>query len=363
MTPPRRIIQLHAGFADGDAISRESRILHGLFQEFGCESRLYAVGGRISPTMAELCRPLDEYRNEPGDIVIHHYGVASPATEAYLAAAGRKILVYHNITPAEFFWGFDDDLAGRLAAARADLKPVAQRSDAIWAVSQFDADEVTGLGIANVRVFPLVFSTQDFDLPPDPRIARLFAEPMKNILFVGRIAPNKSIEDLILAFAWYKRRINRRSRLVIVGSQRTTPRYYAMLRMLAMEMGLQDVFFEGFASPEGLCTYYGHADVFVCPSRHEGYCLPLVEAMFKGVPVIARDCGGMPEAMGGAGVLYDDLQPGELAELIRRVVDDPPLRAEILDSQRRRLDALARRPVAAELRSLLAETLPEEFPA
>jgi L-malate glycosyltransferase len=353
MTPARRIVQLHAGFADGDAISRESRILHGLFQKFGYESRLYAVGGRISPTMTELCRPLDEYRNEPGDIVVHHYGVASPATEAFLNAAGPKILVYHNITPAEFFRGFDDDLAVRLAAARADLATVARRSDAVWAVSEFDAAEVAGLGIANVRVFPLLFSTQDFDLPPDPRIARLFAEPMKNILFVGRIAPNKTIEDLILAFAWYKRRINRRSRLLIVGSQRTTPRYYAMLRMLAMEMGLQDVFFEGFASPAGLCTYYGHADVFVCPSRHEGYCLPLVEAMFKGVPVIARNCGGMPEAMGGAGVLYDDLAPGELAELIHRVIEDAPLRTRILDSERDRVSEILRRKPEDELRQHL----------
>ena len=354
---PQRVIQLHAGFADGDAISRESRVLHGLFQKFGYESRLYAVDGRISPTMTEVCRPLTEYRNQPADIVVHHYGVASPATEAFLNAAGKKILVYHNITPAEFFRGFDDDLAGRLAAARTDLKAVARRSDAVWAVSQFDAAEVTELGVARVRTFPLLFSTEDFELPPDPRVASLFAEPMKNILFVGRIAPNKTLEDLILAFAWYKRRINRRSRLVIVGSQRTTPRYYAMLRMLAMEMGLQDVLFEGFASPAGLCTYYKAADVFVCPSRHEGYCLPLVEAMFKGVPVIARNCGGMPEAMGGAGILYDDFTPGMLAELIHRVLDDSTLRGNIIDSQRRRVSDVLQRKPEEELRPLLDEVL------
>jgi len=177
---------------------------------------------------------------------------------------------------------------------------------------------------------------------------------MQNLLYVGRIAPNKQVEDLITAFAWYHRVINRQSRLIIVGSERSCPRYYLMLRMLANELELPNVCFERFASPRGLSAYYELADLFITASRHEGYCLPLVEAMHKRLPVIARNEGGMPEALGGGGVLYEDLAPGELAALIERVLTDAALKNQILAAQDQRMADLRNRDAAAELRTLLA---------
>jgi L-malate glycosyltransferase len=177
--------------------------------------------------------------------------------------------------------------------------------------------------------------------------------PLKNLLFVGRIAPNKHVEDLILAFACFHRTINPASRLVLAGSERSCPRYYAMLRMLAARLDLTNVFFEGFLSEPQLAACYAEADLFVTASRHEGFCLPLVEAMAHDVPVIARDEGGMPEALGAGGVLFDDMEPRILAELFQLVLTDDALRGEILNSQKHRLDELRRRDLAADCLKLL----------
>lgn len=197
--------------------------------------------------------------------------------------------------------------------------------EAVWAVSKFNASELAAAGVSGVKVFPLPFEKEALDLPPDTFVSAMFTNRLTTILFVGRVVPNKRIEDLILAYAWYYRAINRFSRLVIVGSPRSCPKYYAMLRMLVGDLDLQNVCFQGFASPQGLVSYYNGASVYVSTSMHEGYCLPLLEAMYKGVPVVSRAVGGTPESMGGGGVLYDDLQPAELAELIHRVVSDPVL--------------------------------------
>jgi glycosyltransferase involved in cell wall biosynthesis len=167
------------------------------------------------------------------------------------------------------------------------------------------------------------------------------------------MAPNKNIEEVVEAFHWYHKTINPLSRLVVIGSERSCPRYAAMLRMLASDLNLPNAGFEGFASPGGLPTYYRNADLFVTASRHEGYCLPLLEAMHYGVPVLARATGGIPEAVNGSGCLYDELAPAELAGLMHRLISDPALRGTVLESQKRRMDEVRRRNVDTELDALL----------
>lgn len=348
-----RIDQVLAGFAEGDAISGEAVILQSIFREWGVESDIFVDLRHVSPVMRPKARSLAEYTDSPANLLIHHYSIASPAADLFCAAKAKKIAIYHNITPAEFFDGFDDGIACQLRMARRDLGRVVGSADAVWAVSAFDAAELKELGAKSVREFPLLFSAAQLDVPPDPLVFKKLSAPLTNILFVGRIAPNKCIEELILAFAWYHRRLNRQSRLVIVGSERTAPRYYLMLRMLVHEQDVPNVCFERFASPAGLSGYYDIADVFVTASRHEGYCLPLVEAMSKGVPVIARNTGGIPEALGGAGVMYEDLAPEELAQLMHRVMTDGQLKQTVIDSQRRRLADIAARRVEEELKTLL----------
>jgi glycosyltransferase involved in cell wall biosynthesis len=202
-----------------------------------------------------------------------------------------------------------------------------------------------------------MFSPAPLELAPDPILMGRLPAPLTTLLFVGRLAPNKRVEDLIQAYAFYHFRINPFSRLLLVGSDRSCPRYYTMLKMLVGDLDVPNVCCEGFASPAGLVSYYKLADLFVSCSAHEGYGAPLLEAMFHGVPVIARDAGGTAEALGGAGVLYDDLPPAELAELFHRVASERALRDQICAAQQRRIRDVLARPVEHELRTLLADFL------
>ena len=347
------IHQMTAGFVTGDAISLEIVAIRDLCRAMGCASEIYVP---IEVTTAEsrrMVKPLEEYRPAAGELLIYHYSIQSQATEAFRRSTARKVMIYHNITPAEFFRGFDERVVRQLEEGRRDLGAVAALADAVWADSAYNAAEVSALGAKNVKVLPLVFSASAFDVPADPVVAQGLSGPSKKILFVGRMAPNKCVEELIEAFAWYHKHLERRSELLLVGSERTCPRYFAMLRMFAAELDLMSVSFVRYASPNGLISYYQRADLFATTSRHEGYCLPVVEAMYEGVPVLARNVGGVPEAMDGAGATFDEASPQELAGLMHRIIALGPLREEILASQRARIERLRSRPVQQELQSLL----------
>lgn len=347
-----RVDQLVAGFADGDAISGAAILMRDHLHRLGRVSEIFADPAHVTPCMSDQCRDHRAYDGGPADILIYHYSIGSAVTATFDAAAARRVLLYHNITPMEYFRGFDDIVAAQLATARAELAAVARTADAVWADSQYNAAEMAALGIGPVHVFPLPFAPAP-GVPDDPAVRARFSGGLTNILFVGRVAPNKHLEDLIQAFAWYQQTIDHFSRLILVGSEHGCPRYHTMLRMLAGDLDLPNVCFTGFVAPASLPTFYRLADVFVCASEHEGYGLPLVEAMHARVPVIARRAGGTPESMGDAGVLYDDLSHAELAELIHLAVRDRTLREEILASQDARVRAIANRDMEGELQSLL----------
>lgn len=350
----RHADQLLAGFADGDAISHEALLLRDTFRKWGWQSDIYSDPRHVSPGAAHECRPLSDYKTEPGAIALHHYSIGSPALDLFASTPARKILVYHNITPAEFFDGFDDRVAASLRDARKSLPEIGAKCDAVWAVSKFNAAELTAAGLRNVRVFPLLF-TPPAEAPADPEVAAKFATKLETILFVGRMAPNKNIEMLMESFFWYHKFHNPFSRLIIIGSERSCPRYFAMLKMLAGGLGVTNINFEGFASPAGIQTYYKHADLFVTTSQHEGFCLPLLEAMHHNVPVIAPELGGIPEALNGAGVMYSDLRPAELGGLFHRILSDTSLRNEILASQQKRLAEVRSRNIETELADLMKD--------
>jgi glycosyltransferase involved in cell wall biosynthesis len=351
--PRRRVDQLLAGFAEGDAVSIDALLLQAAFRSLDFDSDIYVSDGYAAPEMLAACRPASAYAGRNGDSLLFHYSVASSATEVFLRTPARRLVRYHNITPPEYFRGFDDAIAARLAEGRHRLAEVVRAASAVWPVSEFNAGDIRPLGAEHIDVLPLLFSPRRFDVAPAPDVLARLREPLDTLLFVGRGAPNKRIEDLLQAFACYQRLFNPFSRLVLVGSDRNCPRYYAMLRRLALDLNLPNACFEGYATEAGLAAYYRKADLFVSASMHEGYCLPLVEAMAHGVPVIARATGGVPEAMGNAGVLYDDLSPSELAALIDRVLTDKTLRRDIVGSQENRVTELAGRDAAAEVHALL----------
>lgn len=330
--------QLVAGYADGDAISREARVLRDIFRKNGYCSHIYASPGNIADGVKNDCRELSDYKDSPSDILINHYSIASESTLLFLNSKGRRIVRYHNITPPEFFDGFDDDLASQLRRARAELPDVLAGAHSIWPVSQFNAVEIGQSGAGNIKILPLVCARPGESPSPNQAMSRLLGNQVKNILFVGRIVPNKRIEELIEMFAWIYKEIDSNTRLLIVGSERSCPRYCAMLRLYASRLNMVNACFAGFVKEEELSACYQKADVFVSASRHEGFCLPLLEAMSQGTPVVARKTGGMPEAVGSGGVLFDGASSRELAVLVHRVMTDPVMRELICEAQSKRLE-------------------------
>lgn len=333
-----RVNQLLAGYADGDAISEEARSLRDIFRRNGYSSEIYAPADSIAEAVRTDCMVLEDYSDSDSDVLLYHYSIASEANLIFLNSRARRVMRYHNITPAEFFEGFDDGQAAQLRKARSELSRIFSEAHKVWPVSGFNASEIESSGSEKIEVLPLVSSRLGFSGRNETDIIN--SKPtgdLRNILFVGRIAPNKCIEELIEMFAWIYGAIDNHSRLVIVGSERSCPKYYAMLRFYANRLGLQNVCFTGFVKDDELAEYYRSADVFVSASRHEGFCLPLLEAMVSKVPVVARLNGGMPEAMGEAGVLFDDLNPRRLGVLVYRLMTDDSLRKEILRAQSERL--------------------------
>lgn len=348
-----RIDQFMAGFATGDATSGAALVIRDQLRTLGFPSDIYAPAAYVMPAIRSECRDLADYSGTSRDLVIHHFGLWSDATEAVLKMTGRKVLIYHNITPGHFFRGYHDATAERLDRSRSRLPEAAEACDLLWADSHFNAAELQAVSDKPVRVFSLPFYSRWLDTPPDAERVRRLTAPVVTLLSVGRMAPNKRLEELIRAFACYRRLFNPFSRLLLVGSDRSSPRYVTYLKLLAHELKVSNVCFEGFVWPDALAAYYQLADVYLSASDHEGYCLPLLEAMCMGVPAIGKQSGGTPEAMRDAGILYEGLTPRQLARLIHEVVTDPRLQSEVRASQDRRVREEQARDIARELRSLL----------
>jgi glycosyltransferase involved in cell wall biosynthesis len=187
-------------------------------------------------------------------------------------------------------------------------------------------------------------------------VARLYGDDRTNLLFVGRIIPNKRIDDLIRVFAVYKR-LDPRSRLLLVGDTRGHERYYDRLQQLIRALAVKDVVFTGHVDDDDLAAYYRVSHLFLCLSEHEGFCVPLQEAMHFGLPVLAYDTGAVRETLHGGGVLLLDKRPEEVAELIRLVLDDPELRGRVLATQARAMREVRDTDFGALLLDRLAPVL------
>ena len=218
-------------------------------------------------------------------------------------------LIYHNITPPEYFVGVHRTLARQCFRGRRELQAYVDRCDLALGDSEFNRQDLEALGFPRTGVLPVVPDFSHLDRAPNRFVAGQFDDDWTNILFVGRVIANKKIEDVIRFFHAYHTTFNPRSRLLIVGVFSLFERYLASLNHLVADLGLEHVHFTGHVSDEELVAYYDIADLFLCASEHEGFCVPLVEAFYKQVPVLAYAATAVPATMDGAGVLFDDKDP------------------------------------------------------
>lgn len=341
--------QVLATLGYGDAIGHEVLGIQRVLRAAGFASEIFVetADPRLEPLTTdywELPRA-----SHPDHVLIHHFSIGSRASRIAYALPDRMVLVYHNITPPEYFLGVHRRLVRLCYLGRRELRLYANRCDLALGDSEYNRQELEALGFAPTGVLPVVPDFSHLAGPPNYMQAGAFDDDWVNVLFVGRMIPNKRIEDLIRIFCAYKRWFNPRSRLLLVGAQGGFERYVAMLHHFADRLGADDVHFLGHVSNEELAAYYEVADVFLCASEHEGFCVPLVEAFHMGVPVVAYAAAAVPATMDGAGVLYHDKDPVRVAGILDRVVTDRDLAARIVEGQDAALERLTGRDFAGLL--------------
>ena len=212
-------------------------------------------------------------------------------------------------------------------------------------------------------MLPIVLDLSLYDRRPSAVAKRLYDDGRTNVLFVGRIIPNKRIDDLVRTFAVFQRWIRPHSRLLLVGDHRGFERYLDRLVEMVRELRLSEVVFTGHVDDEELYAYYRAADVFLCLSEHEGFCVPLQEAMHFGLPVVAYEAGAVRETLHGGGLLLQDKSPELVAEVLGRVTEGGPLRRAVLASQQQAIASIRATDFGALLRDRLRPVLESPRPA
>jgi glycosyltransferase involved in cell wall biosynthesis len=278
-------------------------------------------------------------------------------TDAFASLPGGRVLQYHNITPAEYFAPYDPGMFRLAALGRSELRTLVGRVDLALGDSDFNRQELEIMGFRPTGVVPVAVNTDRITTAPRrPALEKILSDGLINILFVGRIVPNKRIEDHIRLAEVYKRYVDSYYRFIFVGRYDGIPRYYAQVRALINEFQmLPDRFwFTGPVPDEDLAAFYRWADVYVSLSEHEGFCVPLVEAMAADVPVLAYAAGAVPETLGGAGVLFAPKDLELAAEAMGMLVYDRPVREAVIAGQRKRLLDFSTERVDAQLWAALA---------
>jgi len=342
----------------GDAIGDSARAVRDMLRRMGHESDLFAL--TIDDDMRHEARPFSEPAASRGDATIFHFALPSPMTGAFAHVGGARILQYHNITPAHFFAPYDPGLFRLAALGRRELATLAGRVDLALGDSAFNAAELESLGFERTGVMPIAVNLERLTgAPRRPALERILGDGLINILFVGRVVPNKRIEDHIRLAELYKRNIDSYYRFIFVGRTDGVPAYYAQIRALIDEFQmLPDRFwFTGPVPDEDLATFYRWADVYLSLSEHEGFCVPLVEAMATDVPVVAYAAGAVPETLGGAGLLFSPKDLEIASELLGTVVYDHAVREQVLARQRERLEAFTPAAIESALRGVLTSVI------
>lgn len=346
--------QFHPVLAPSDAISNHVFALRDRLRSWGYESNAYAVDAKPGVESEAL-----SYRRlfravRPEDTLILHFSMGNEVFDQLIRIPARRVLVYHNITPPEFFSGINDHAAAFARLGLRQLEHIAPAIDLAIGVSAFNRQDLDDMGYRKTAQVPILVDWKLYDTPPDPAVLARWSVFGRKLLFVGRIAPNKRHDDLLRMFAYYRAVIDPEAQLLLVGSYRDHREYYARLRELQRALGLDTaVTFTGGVSQSELCAYYRRADTFVSLSEHEGFGVPLLEAMRFDLPVVAYDAAAIGETVGGAGVLLHDRDLAQAAEAAALVSEDAALRAKLAAAGRTRVADFDTEKIAQRTREVL----------
>lgn len=322
----------------GDAIGDSARRVRDRLRAKGHQSDVFAL--TIDDDLRGNVRPFGDPDARRGDVTIFHFALPSPMTDAFARVPGARVLQYHNITPAHFWSGYAPALFRLAALGRRELQSLAGNVDLALGDSEYNRRELKALGFGRTGVMPIAVDLRRItDAPRLPALEEMLDDDLTNILFVGRIVPNKKIEDHVRLAEHYKRYVDAECRFIFVGRYDGVPRYYATVRALIERYRmLPDRFvFTGPVPDDDLATYYRMSDAYVSLSEHEGFCVPLLEAMAADVPILAYRSTAISDTLGGAGIEFFPKDLELAAELLGSLVFDEDVRRRVIEGQRRRV--------------------------
>jgi glycosyltransferase involved in cell wall biosynthesis len=340
-----QINQIVVSAAPGDAVTNSALEYRRLLRRIG-PSEIFAqhVDPALAGDVLELpwFHQLDRGSRRPADdLIIFHGSIGAPEVFSFIMGRPeRLVLVYHNVSPAPMYHDYDPAFAGLLETGRRDIARLAGKVTMAMAPSAFNAFELVTMGYPDVRICPLVVDVEQLQqTTPDPEVmASLAAHEGPVLLYVGQVLPHKSPEQLVKAFHVLSTYLRPDATLLLVGASRSAA-YRRRFDTFVRDLNLPGLRIVGSVTDEQLAAYFRSADVFVTASSHEGFCVPLVEAMAFGVPVVARGCAAVPETVSGAGIVVPpDAGPLLYAEAVERVLADQVLRDELVARGRKRLD-------------------------
>lgn len=350
----KEIHQLLPNLAYGDAISNHALGIRDYLRSCGYKSDIFVR--YVDEQVAQEAIVFQPKRISERAGLIYHHSIGSELTDYAIAHPGSKCLLYHNITPAEFLVPYRPEFAKILEKGRSELKQLAPHFPLSLGVSAYNAAELAASGFDGPGVLPIAVDPKKWDMPADAALMQQLQDGKTNLLFVGRLAPNKRQEHLLEAFAHYLT-MDRQARLILVGYRQINDPYYCHLLNSIEKLGLtRQVMLTGQVNNAQLLAFYRTAHLLWSMSEHEGFCVPLVEAMWFDIPILAYKSSAVPETLGEAGLMFtskDDL--AMVAALAKILVQDEILRSKVIKAQRRRRENFTQGVVNTSLRELISK--------
>lgn len=353
------VIQMLPTLAYGDAVGNNTIALKDCLIKMGIKTEIYAqhIDDRLPKGTAKDIRKLPHLNKDA--IVIYHMSTGSEWNLKFGQLHCKKVMIYHNITPPEMLAPYNEDAARDCREGLEELKILADKVDYCIADSEFNKQELIKAGYkCKIDVLPILIAFDDYKKKPSENIINQYKDDgYVNVLFTGRVASNKCQEDVIRSFASYQKNFNPKSRLFLVGNVGGYEAYKKRLQKYAKLLDAKNVIFTGHIKFNDILAYYNIADVFVCQSEHEGFCVPLVEAMYFNVPVIAYDSSAIAETLGTGGFILKDKNSVETAGAIHRVICDNELRQKLIHNQKERLKDFNYNKIYTRFQELMKENV------
>lgn len=335
------IHQVVVSASPGDAVTNSALELRSLLRHTG-RSDIYAenIHPRLQDDVIHISGFATHSPKLTEDVILFHASIGAPEVFNFIRRRPERVcVIYHNISPAEYFYPYDPAFAGLLEGGRMELRLLRDRSVMTLADSRFNAEELREMSYRDVRVSPLIVDAarlRSMD-PHEATSAMLDSIEGPKLLFVGQLLPHKRPDLLVKAFHILSTYIQPEAHLFLVGADRL-PAYGTALEQLVAELNLTNVHLVGTVSDRRLASFYRGCDVFVTASEHEGFCIPLLEAMAFEMPIIARNHAAVPETLGDAGILLDETSGALiLAEAMAEMVANDGLRRSLAERGTRRL--------------------------